>query len=311
MKKILSLTIASLILINLIKVPVEAAVFTDVNDSDWYYGNVIVLVEEGIIGGYGNGKFGPEDTMTADQFIKTMVVALGHQLENGKTYWAQPYIDKALELNIIEANEFDNYKATITRADMAMICEKVLINLEGNISYDKTQDIKSTITDLVDISSTHALPIYHMYEQGIITGYPDGEFKPNNTLKRSEACTVIRRVIDETVRNPFVVKSALEITEFSNEDKPDFKILIDISKPLESQYEDAKKYLGSKYTESVADEVILYVKEKKDPQLFLPEDYEKQADGSYSLVGKTWNIDGKRIVVKSGSSNAIISIYSW
>ncbi len=65
---------------------VYAATFTDVTAGKWYYDNVSVLVTEGIINGYGNGTFGPEDKMQADQFIKTMIVALGHKLDNGSPY---------------------------------------------------------------------------------------------------------------------------------------------------------------------------------------------------------------------------------
>lgn len=207
-KKIVILIVLATMLTNAI---FASMTFTDVKESSWYYQNVQVLVEEGIIDGYGDGVFGPEDTMTADQFIKTMVVALGHKLTNGTEYWAQPYIDKALELNIIEEGDFSSYKSQITRAEMAKMVVKVVESLEGS----KTYEYNTTTNDLLltQIADRHLISdemmeafISKSYELGIITGYDTGAFKPDASLKRSEACTVIRRVIDATQRKPFVPK---------------------------------------------------------------------------------------------------------
>lgn len=41
--------------------------FTDVADGAWYLDAVTWAAENGIVGGYGNGKFGPEDNITREQ----------------------------------------------------------------------------------------------------------------------------------------------------------------------------------------------------------------------------------------------------
>ncbi len=38
--------------------------FTDVNSNDWYYDAVMTLTDGGLLSGYGNGKFGPNDQLT-------------------------------------------------------------------------------------------------------------------------------------------------------------------------------------------------------------------------------------------------------
>lgn len=41
--------------------------FTDVAEGAWYCGAVAWAAGEGIVDGYGNGRFGPEDPITREQ----------------------------------------------------------------------------------------------------------------------------------------------------------------------------------------------------------------------------------------------------
>ena len=54
--------------------------FTDVAGNHWASGYVNVAYAQDIINGYGNGMFGPEDSVTYEQAIKMIVSALGYDL---------------------------------------------------------------------------------------------------------------------------------------------------------------------------------------------------------------------------------------
>ena len=41
--------------------------FSDVRPGAWYYDAVMTMADNGILGGYGNGKFGPDDPLTYQQ----------------------------------------------------------------------------------------------------------------------------------------------------------------------------------------------------------------------------------------------------
>ena len=62
------------ILYNLEEQPVvtESAAFTDVAADVWYAGAVNWAAGEGIVSGYGNGKFGPEDLITREQMANML-----------------------------------------------------------------------------------------------------------------------------------------------------------------------------------------------------------------------------------------------
>ncbi len=183
------------------------SIFKDIKETDWYYENVKVLVGKSIIKGYTDGSFRPLNHINADEFIKTMVVALGYDPGVGKPYWAQPYIDKALALGIVKEGEMSGYIKPITRAEMSRIAVRTVELIEGSKSYkygdDSNSIIYKSLGDGNQISNGLVKFVCNSYELGLILGYPDGDFKPNNGLTRSETATAIRRVIDVGQRKPF------------------------------------------------------------------------------------------------------------
>ncbi|NJD02943.1 MAG: S-layer homology domain-containing protein, partial [Ruminiclostridium sp.] len=53
--------------------------FSDVAANHWGAGYINIAVSLGIIKGYGDGKFGPEDKVTFDQAVTMIVRALGQE----------------------------------------------------------------------------------------------------------------------------------------------------------------------------------------------------------------------------------------
>lgn len=56
----------------------EAIQFTDVPANHWGSGYINLAAQYGIIVGYGDDTFGPEDTLTYEQIVKMLVCALGY-----------------------------------------------------------------------------------------------------------------------------------------------------------------------------------------------------------------------------------------
>lgn len=62
----------------------DSTVFSDVPVSHWGNGYVVKAVKIGFVSGYGNGKFGPDDTVTYEQAVTMLVQALGGKKEAAK-----------------------------------------------------------------------------------------------------------------------------------------------------------------------------------------------------------------------------------
>jgi hypothetical protein len=70
------------------------ASFPDVPASHPYYTAITDLASRGIIGGYTNGNFGPNDLVKRQQFAKMIVLALGLEVkENDFPILAAPFVD--------------------------------------------------------------------------------------------------------------------------------------------------------------------------------------------------------------------------
>lgn len=186
--------------------------FKDVKSSDWYASTVTRLVELGGIGGYPDGTFKPKQNMSRAEFIKTVVGSLGLKVEDSKTsHWADNYVKKALELGIIEEAEKSNFQGSklnvsITRQEMAKIAVLTATKVKKE-ELTRSQVYIDQIRDYSKISTDYKSYVLTAYTNGIIAGYPDDNFKPNNSLTRAEACTVIIRILEPNQRQIPEVKT--------------------------------------------------------------------------------------------------------
>lgn len=65
--RILSLIFALPLAMSTLVVPASAVQFSDVSNSHWAADYIKDVTDGGLMSGYGNGKFGPEDKFTVAQ----------------------------------------------------------------------------------------------------------------------------------------------------------------------------------------------------------------------------------------------------
>ncbi|MDD2503847.1 MAG: S-layer homology domain-containing protein [Clostridia bacterium] len=188
--------------------------FPDVPQTAWYLEDLQYILKDSrrIFAGYPDGTFKPNDTLTADMYIKLIVTVMGHKVENGKDYWASTYIQKAIEEGYVDPmadswfmrkypnDQYYGYKQPIRRVDMAQVTGRALDKLTDDSEYRDPFAVCELIKDYKEIYVGCKSNVVKCYDLGILTGFPDGEFKPNNELTRAEAVAVIRRLIDKSAR---------------------------------------------------------------------------------------------------------------
>jgi hypothetical protein len=193
---------------------VNTVSFPDVPKNAWYFEDLQYILNDSrqIFSGYPDGTFKPNDTLTADMYIKLIVTVMGHKVENGKEYWASTYIQKAIEEGYVDPSsdswlmrkmpddQYYGYKQPIRRVDMAQITGRALDKIADESEYRDPLAVCELIKDYNGIYPGYKTNIVKCYDLGILTGFPDGEFKPNNILTRAEAIAVIRRLIDRSAR---------------------------------------------------------------------------------------------------------------
>lgn len=203
----------------------ESKQFIDLPTSHWAYESIYELASRSIFSGYTDGTFKPENTITAEQFIKLVISALGYPNEKAEAgeIWSQGYIDKAVELGIID--EMDNFygysfNSLITRermADILIRAEKLSDNDFEVLKKETEEAIKEYITDIGAITPELETAVYECYNLGIISGYTDKSFKPQGYLTRAESSSVIIRLINEDARTPFEPPVELSIEDIKKD----------------------------------------------------------------------------------------------
>jgi len=167
--------------------------FTDVGKSDWYHPYIEELAERGLALGNPDGTYAPEAPLLVDEFLAFTLRTLGYDLPNGDEYWADTYINKALELRLIRRGEYRAYDAPVTRGQIAAI----VVNASDRKSAE-FENYADIFTDFGDADDPEA--VLKAIGLGVLAGYEDRTFRPGNTATRAEASVIVLRMIDESYR---------------------------------------------------------------------------------------------------------------
>ena len=190
-----------------------AADYSDVNQSAWYASYVNKISELNAFSGYEDGTFRPDNQITQEEFIKTVVCLICGELNesnaptvkntwNSKwSSWAVPYLDKAFELGLITEQDtmFKLVGIPCNRGEMA----KVITRAVEYLKEDSVADTSTYITKLKDYSrmkEEYKPYVLQAYAKGILSGYDYGTFRDDGLLTRAEASSVLVRLIDKNER---------------------------------------------------------------------------------------------------------------
>ena len=186
--------------------------FSDVSSKHWAFAFIDTLKTSEIIGGYPDGTFRPQANVKINEFIAMSVKALGYRFESKSSDWAKPYVDKAIELKIIEDREFDSYTANITREQMTSIVVHAIALNEVMPNSALDQYIQIETSDYHLIADYYKQAVLDSYKLGVITGFDDKTFKPKDFSTRAQASAVISKIIQSDLRKPFVKSDIRYVT---------------------------------------------------------------------------------------------------
>ncbi len=125
--------------------------FRDVQGAMWHAGYVNLAYQQGIINGYGNGSFGPDDDITYGQFLTMLLRLLGYTDQEIGRIWPSDYVTFAEKLGIDE-NVSLSANDPVTRGEAAVILYNALtVKGKGaNSEYYRTMGgYASSVTAIV------------------------------------------------------------------------------------------------------------------------------------------------------------------
>ena len=269
-----------LLLSMLLTLPAAAATrFDDVTPSAWYAGYIDEIMTDtpGVITGYGDGTFRPDQVVKRGEFLRMVSVAAQLYTDSpapsehwAAKYWQMCYENGILLLDsdqqsVVFGYSYEELERSISRYEMAVIIANAMQCYTIQEVRCKTDGAEECITDYAEIPVEYVDAVVQVYGKGIVRGITntdgieDGSFCGHWPLIRSEALAVIyyllwsgkRQAAEFAIEKP--VEAARlgqsEITTFAmryrymTDRERRLALFGDEEKPYFESMEDAKGYL--------------------------------------------------------------------
>lgn len=181
----------------------SANTYTDVSSDYFAYDQIDSLSTDGIMTGYENGEFGPNDTLTREQAAKILVMAsvgsVDESYDAGFTdvtdgMWYTDYVNTAALYSIVEGYSDGSFGVgrNVNRAEFAKMAVSAGLELEGTLGSDMFGDVMSS--DWFDAYVGTA------WAYSIIDGYDNGNFGPGDWVTRGQAAKITYNSLNPVLR---------------------------------------------------------------------------------------------------------------
>lgn len=180
--------------------------FSDVADNFWGRSYITELASNGIVNGYPDGTFRPNDNVKRADFLIMLLRGLGVDIsaeasvdnftdvETGAYYANACAIAK--QMGIATGNPDGSFapNSFITRQDMMILAKKALERELGNeITGDAA--VLEQFSDRGEISAYAVDSLAAMVEQGVVSGMSGG-IAPKNNTTRAQAAVIISKIME-------------------------------------------------------------------------------------------------------------------
>lgn len=224
-------------------------IFDDVSKDNWESDAVNDLSKKDIVSGFPDGTFHSNDAVTREQLVKMLAEAFDLKgtgstnftdVENGR--WSASYISAAVANGIVKGTGDGTFfpEDNVTRQDAAVM----LYNLCGVKGISLTEE--TVPTDSGSISEYAKKSVCRLLSAGIVSGFSDGSFHPNEALTRAQAAKMIYNLLnlssDENSGSSSQEKTEADIaTEKGYKENVEFLTALGLYKFSDREYRDNVK----------------------------------------------------------------------
>jgi hypothetical protein len=182
----------------------SAQLFSDVDSSNWAFRFINEMSNRKVLEGYPDNKFRPDRIVTRAEIAKIIVLAAGLQPKKTDTSsfsdirpsdWYTPFIEAAKNyltgFRTPDGKLVYNPNAPAVREDITV----AIVKLKG-IYASRLPDqsiIQAMFSDYDGISENARDYVALAVENKIVSGYPDGTFRAQQTITRAEAAAILWR----------------------------------------------------------------------------------------------------------------------
>lgn len=173
--------------------------FTDVDEKSWASPYIHDVVEKGLMNGISETEFAPQGTLTRGMIATVISRMAEAKVDNvAKTSFADVEvnryytgaIDWAAENGLVKGYPDGTFQPNrpVTRQEAATMVYRYAAYAQ--LTLPETEK-KQAFTDSDSISKFASEPVEAMQMAGILSGYSDGSFRPQNSITRAEAAKIL------------------------------------------------------------------------------------------------------------------------
>jgi hypothetical protein len=174
------------------------SVLSDIS-GHWAESYITSAFEKGLVNGYENGSFKPNNAVTRAEFIKVLYTIFGNNDSSSSDIsfadvdgneWYCNYVKWGVANGLINGYDDNTFRANkeITREEAAVILSKcvALSDTGASVDFKDSDTVSAWAKDSVDKIS----------KSGIMQGDNNGCFNPKKTLTRAETAVLADRIAD-------------------------------------------------------------------------------------------------------------------
>lgn len=184
--------------------------FKDIRSDFWGFNDINTMAGSGFIKGYPDGSFKPNNKITRAEFMVMLGNVLKNKWASGGSYnhngekesissshWAYNAVNNTFkyfhenDILYIFGDDFKPDQYT-TKEEVVAVLASVL-SVHKNFQKEPTGNI--SLSDIQ--TSKFPESLLFSVKQNLVTGYPDGTFKPQNSITRAEITAVMVRMIEK------------------------------------------------------------------------------------------------------------------
>jgi len=178
--------------------------FSDLPPTHWAFREVNTLANKGIIKGYDNGAFRPQQNISRQEFAVLVGRIAGFESKAIPNYslsykdadqivgWARPSVSAATYLKILQGDAEGKFnpQAPVSRAEIAAVLIR-LINKEKEAAQLQSGDV--LFTDIENHWAKGCITLAKKLQ--LVNGYANGSFKPQGQTSRAEVSVMLVRLL--------------------------------------------------------------------------------------------------------------------
>lgn len=173
--------------------------FADLEQGAWYHEAVDFVLERGLMGGHGNGLFGPNDTLTRAQFAQILYHQAGRPAAAGTApftdvtpdAWYAPAVAWAAEQGVV-----GGYGGGLFGPEDPITREQLAVMLWRYAGSPAAPDGELAFTDAEQVGAYAREALVWAVQSGVMSGKGGGVLEPKGLATRAQAASMLRNFLE-------------------------------------------------------------------------------------------------------------------